>query len=197
LLRVHEKAADPLLIKLLMKVRVMPLVSVQYAVSIVAQTSDMSCWAAAAAALLSWKSGDTVTELQVVQQAGAPFEAALDAGTGLFGPDVAAFANSLNLSAEAPQNWDVDGYAALLTAHGPLWVGSALMDGSRTYRHVRLLTGLEGDGSPDGTMASVVDPDGGKSYQETVTDFATELENIARLDLSEGSDLNPQVIHFP
>ena len=173
----------------------MPNVVIQYNVPVVAQSTAMSCWAAAAASLLGWKTGNTPTELGVAQQAGAPYEAAFEAGTGLFGPDVAAFAAALGLVTEAPQNWDANGYAALLKAYGPLWVGSALTYAGQIYRHVRILSGVVGDGTLDGTTAFVIDPDGGNNYQESLTQFSSELENIAKLDLPAGSDLNPQVIH--
>jgi hypothetical protein len=172
-------------------------VGINYDVPVVAQTMTMSCWAAAAASILSWKSGSVLTEQQVVQQAGAAYEAAFEANTGLAGTDVASFATALGLSAEPPQNWDVDGYASLLTAHGPLWVGVVLTYDNVPYRHVRILAGLIGDGTFDGTSAFVLDPDGGRNYQESLTDFASELENIARQDLPSGGDLNPQLIHFP
>ena len=173
----------------------MPDVTIQYDVPVVAQSTPMSCWAAAAASLLGWKGNIPLTEQDVVSQAGEPFETLFQTEAGLAGPDVAKFAAALGLLTEVPQNWGVGGYVALLTAKGPLWVGSALSYNGFTYRHVRILTGLVGDGSFDNTTAFVIDPDGGKSYQESLTQFATELENIARLDLPNGSDLNPQVIH--
>ena len=103
----------------------------------------------------------------------------------------------MNLKTEAPQNFTVSGYASLLTAHGPLWVGTAIFSATKVYRHVRILRGVTGDGTFGGTTARVVDPDGGRDYQEPVADFATELEEIARQDLGMGAELKPQVIRFP
>jgi Papain-like cysteine protease AvrRpt2 len=172
-------------------------IDIEYDVSPVAQTKVMSCWAAAAAMLLSWKTGIPLTELQAAQEAGPNFEIELNSDAGLSGPEVGSFAAALGLVAEAPQNWDPDGYASLLTSHGPLWVGAAISDAGSLYRHVRILAGITGDGTFDGTIAWIVDPSGGTKYQESLTAFATELETIARQDLPDGSDLNPQVIHFP
>ena len=103
----------------------------------------------------------------------------------------------MNLKTEAPQNFTVSGYASLLTARGPLWVGTAIFSATKVYRHVRILRGVPGDGTFGGTTARVVDPDGGRDYQEPVADFATELEEIARQDLGMGAELKPQVIRFP
>jgi hypothetical protein len=175
----------------------MPPIDIEYSVQPIAQSMSMSCWAAAASMLLSWKNGLAYTELQVAQQAGPDYEVDFTSNNGLTGPEVGSFATALGLAAEAPQNWTVDGYAALLSSHGPLWVGSIIIDANSIYKHVRVLSGMIGDGTFDGTIALIIDPDGARPYQESLTDFASELENIAKVDLSAGSDLNPQVIHFP
>ena len=175
----------------------MPPTDIEYSVQPIAQSMSMSCWTAAAAMLLSWKNGIAYTELQIAQQAGPGFENDFTSNRGLTGPEVGSFATALALVAEPPQNWTVDGYAALLSSHGPLWVGSVITDANSIYKHVRVLTGIIGDGTFDGTIALILDPDGGRSYQESLSAFATELENIAKIDLSAGSDLNPQVIHLP
>lgn len=170
---------------------------VTYNITPVAQTQTMSCWAAAAAMLLTWKKGVAYTESSAAQAAGDYYVNAFNSNAGLLGLEVANFAQSLSLKAEAPQNFTPDGYNQLLTARGPLWVGTAIFGSNAVYRHVRILRGLIGDGSLDGTTALVVDPDGGRDYTETLTEFAKELEEIAKLDLGPGGDLNPQIIHFP
>ena len=171
-------------------------IDVSWDVTPVAQTETMSCWAAAAAMLLSHKSAIPTTELQACQQAGDMYVAAFQANTGLAGTAVGDFAQALSCVAEAPQNFMPAGYAALLQAHGPVWIGTAILYPT-IYRHVRILRALFGDGTFDGTTATLVDPDGGREYQQTVTELAKELEEIAREDLADGSDLNPQVIRLP
>ncbi len=164
----------------------------------VAQTTAMSCWAAAAAMLLQWKNGIPSTEFQVAQMAGQNYVVALTQGTGLNGNEFVEFAAALGLTTEAPQNLMPAGYESLLRAHGPLWVGSRLdVKTTISRRHIRVLRGITGDGTFDGSTAWVVDPDGGRDYQETVTQFASELEQIAKEELGDGHDLYPQIIRFP
>jgi hypothetical protein len=99
---------------------------------------------------------------------------------------------------EAPQNFKPGGYHSLLKAHGPLWVGSRLDKGTaKSRRHIRVLRGVTGDGSFDGSTAWVLDPDGGRDYQQAVTKFAQELEQIVNEEIGAGNDLFPQVIRFP
>lgn len=172
-------------------------ISITYNVNPIAQTKSMSCWAAAAAMLLTWKNGIPYSELSAAQTAGNNFAVAFRTDTGLAGAEVAELAHALHLKAEPPQNWTVAGYANLLTAHGPLWVGTAIFSNTITYRHVRVLRGLSGDGTFDGTIAQIVNSDGGIDYQKSVADFAMELEEIAKQDIGTGGELKPQVIRFP
>ncbi|WP_316189804.1 papain-like cysteine protease family protein [Bradyrhizobium sp. SZCCHNS1054] len=105
-----------------------------YDVAPIAQSKDMSCWAAAAAILLTWRGGIPVSELSAAQQAGATFEYAFNANSGLPGAAIADFATALHLVTEAPQNYDPTGYYGLLAAHGPLWVGTAIFITTQIYR---------------------------------------------------------------
>src|SRR5262249_46582148 len=117
---------------------------------------------------------------------------------GLPGAAIADFARALGLVAEAPQNYDPTGYYNLLTTHGPLWVGTAIFSTTQIYRHVRIVRGIVSDGGFDTSTMYIVDPGGGRDYQESVTNFAQELEQIAIDDLGpEGpGNLNPQLIRF-
>lgn len=175
----------------------MSAINVSHVVTPLAQTKTMSCWAAASAMLLSWKNGIPYDELSAVKLAGARYETAFKTNTGLPGTAIADLARDLNLAVQPPKNHDVGSYATLLKAHGPLWIGTAIFSATKPYRHVRIMAGLNGDGTAAGTIASVVDPDGGVSYGTTVEQFSKELEEIAKQDLGAGADLNPQVIHFP
>ena len=103
----------------------MAAVNVIYTVSPIAQTKSMSCWAAAAAMLLTWKNGIPCTEYSAAKAAGNNFLVAFQTNEGLPGTTISELASALNLKAEAPQNWTVTGYANLLKTHGPLY-GQAL-----------------------------------------------------------------------
>lgn len=163
-----------------------------------AQTKAWSCWAAAAVMLLQWKNSIPFTEAQVAKMAGKTFEDAFNNDTGLMGGEIANFAQALGLKTEAPQNFTATGYHNLLRAHGPLWIGSRLDAGSsKSRRHIRVLRGITGDGTSDGSTAWVLDPDKGKDFQVNVTQFAKQLEEIAKEEISAGNQLFPQVIRFP
>ncbi|WP_426079193.1 papain-like cysteine protease family protein [Janthinobacterium sp. PSPC3-1] len=160
-----------------------------------AQSSSRSCWAAGAVILFQWKKKRHYTELEMAQLGGPEFVTALNDDTGLRGPRFADFATRLGLSAEAPQNFTPDGYHTLLKRHGPLWIAAGL-DAGGVRRHVRVLRGISGDGSFDHTQAWILDPDQGQAYQSSMSEFARELENIARDEVDAGRPLFTQAIHF-
>ncbi|WP_439923636.1 papain-like cysteine protease family protein [Nitrobacter sp. JJSN] len=170
-----------------------------YDVTAISQSKDNSCWTAAASMLLSWKSGIPISELDVSKQAGPTFENAFNANNPLFGPDIGNFAAALNLATEAPQSLSARGYYDLLVAHGPLWVGTAIFSNTQVYRHIRIVRGIDGDGAADTTALLIIDPDGGRMYDESVQQFETELETIALQDLGPDGQGNlfPQIIRFP
>lgn len=170
--------------------------AISYNVPVVAQSKTMSCWAAAAAMLIQWKTNLPTSEFAAAKAAGPNFVIAFNNNTGILGPEIAELARALNLSVEVPQNYNAQGYRSLL-AHGPLWVGTAISSPNRVYRHIRIVAGISGDGTMDGSRLDIIDPDGGRRYQSSVTAFATELQTIAQQDLGAGANLNPQIIHYP
>lgn len=159
------------------------------------QTKDWSCWAAAAAMLVSWKKGRPYTELEVATIAGPQYVAIFNGDTGLSGVQFADFATRLGMVVEAPQNFMPEGYERLLRQRGPLWIAAGLGAGG-LRRHVRVLRGAVGDGTFDNTKAYILDPAGGKDYQSSMTLLAQELESIARQEIGAGQDLYTQVIRY-
>jgi hypothetical protein len=170
-----------------------------YNVTPIDQSKDNSCWTAAASMLLSWKSGIPISELDVAKQAGPNFEYAFNANNPLFGSEIGNFAAALSLVTEAPQNLTPSGYYDLLVAHGPLWVGTAIFSSTQVYRHIRIIRGIDGDGGIGTTALLIIDPDGGRAYDESVQQFEKELETIALQDLGPDGpgNLFPQIIRFP
>jgi hypothetical protein len=160
------------------------------------QGHDWSCWAAAAVILFRWKDGINYSEADIAAMAGPNFSAALTADTGLSGTQIADFASALGLKAEVPQNYTPKGYETLLASHGPLWVASDLAAPGSFRRHVRVLRGVSGDGTFDGTSAWVLDPADGSDSQITLSAFATQMEKVAKDELDAGGSLFPQVIRF-
>jgi hypothetical protein len=90
---------------------------------------------------------------------------------------------------EHGQTYTVEGFRRLLERHGPLWVASA-----EPGPHIRVVTGLSGDGTPDGTRVHINDPwekgmnpfrlpNAGAQYQETYREFEAKQAQLARTEL--------------
>jgi hypothetical protein len=121
---------------------------VRYDVPLIPQQTDMSCWAAGAAMLLGWRDRASVDPGAIGRAVGYVKQYA----QGLAPDDTRVFA-AWGLTAEPAQTYTVDGFRRLLERHGPLWV-AGWMPGA----HIRVVTGIHGDGTPDGTHVHINDP---------------------------------------
>lgn len=169
-------------------------------VELVAQPTGVSCWAAAAAMVVGWRDQICITPDTIASLFGANTHQAL------YPRDHKALADALGLVAEPPQSYLVAAFRRMLEAKGPLWVGIRTDDG---WNHAVVVTGLYGDGSPDGTFVRVNDPWGrapgapttpgshnptpgrGSRYTLTFQEFAKEYEERAT---SDGSTVNIQIM---
>jgi len=88
--------------------------------------------------------------------------------------------------AEAPQSYSVERFYDVLNTYGPLWVAAAVPS-----PHIRVITGMRGDGTPDGTTLTINDPwetgmatfqlpNAGAQYTRTYTQFVGEMESLAQ-----------------
>lgn len=168
---------------------------VSWRVPVIAQSRTMSCWAAATAMLLTWKQQIPVSEEQAARAAGNSYLIAFHSNQGVLGTEIADLARLLHLATEPPQSLSAEGYHSLLSAHGPLWVGTAIFSTTAVYRHVRIVTGIRSSPGTAEPELDLIDPDGGRIYRETISRFGQEFEEIARQDLGAGHELRPQVIH--
>ena len=153
------------------------------------QPNDMACWATAGTMMLSWKESKTLEIKDVVARAGQKFSDIFNAQKGVSGIQLNEFNRAIGMYMETPQNYTVAGWQNLIDTHGPLSVGTALGGGA----HVWVITGIHGDGTPNGTFFSINDPWTGGTTSQSVDTFQSNFEEIARRN---GSSLNPQVGHF-
>jgi hypothetical protein len=162
----------------------------------VKQPKTMACWATAATILAAWKDNTVLTIDTVLGRAGAEYVTLFNNNTGLSGSKKPAFLSSLGFKAEAPQNFTIKGWGGLLKSNGPLWVTTAEGPAQNFSVHARVMTRVFGDGTPDGTKFTFIDPADGKEHTEVAKDFLKKFEQIAIGDLGQGADLRPQVVHF-
>lgn len=131
--------------------------SVVYDVPIVPQQTGMSCWAAGAAMVIAWRDRQSVDPAEIADASGHWRQYK----EGLAPEDTKVF-EVWGLAPEPAQTYTVEGFRQLLEHWGPLWTAAAVPG-----PHVRVVAGLEGDGTPDGTRVHILDP-----WQSGMTSFA-------------------------
>jgi hypothetical protein len=157
---------------------------IRHDVQLVPQQTGYSCWAAGAAMLVGWRDKISVDPSEIARATGywAQYAAGLNA------EDTQVF-HVWGLTPEAAQTYSVQTFADLLRRYGPLWVASA-----EPGPHVRVVTGLVGDGTATGTLLYVNDPweqgmatfhlpNRGARYTETYQQFVDKQEALGRREI--------------
>jgi hypothetical protein len=170
-------------------------------VQLVPQLTDMSCWAAAAAMVVGWRDQMSVDPGEIARGSGHWSAYA----SGLNPADVPALANAWGLIMEPPQSYTIEGFRQMVELNGPLWVGAAV-----PRLHAIVVSGIYGDGTPDGTFVRIKDPWGrapggapgapppynptpgqGSLYELTFRQFVKEYETAA----ANFAQVNIQILH--
>jgi len=162
----------------------------------IAQPTDKSCWAAAAAMVVGWKERISLSPETVAQIANRT------TATGLDPRQVEQFANDMGLSFEYPMSYTIDGFRQLLESSGPLWVAADVPG-----LHAIVVTGMYHDanntyvritdpwdrrpGSPGAPGAYLQTHNTGSRYILTWEAFVREYEAAA----TNYSTVNLQILH--
>jgi hypothetical protein len=147
----------------------------QYDVPIVAQTSNMSCWAASIAMILGWRDQMSIPDEVIARNPGGlnymtSFTQGLD-------PNDTYILNQNGFKTEPPQCYMVEAIDSMLTRFGPLWVATWAPG-----PHIRVVTGLAG------TTLSINDPapvNAGSSYKMSFEKFFGAMENLGSRELKQ------------
>lgn len=150
-------------------------------VPIVAQPSNMTCWATVATMMLSWHDKQSYTIQAAMDKAGAKYRTMFDNNEGLPATEqeVEAFTTACGMKIEYPMSYTVSGLRALLENHGPLVAITDEAPGEMWAIHARVIRGMYGDGTINGTFLRINDPAGGRQYTESFKAFSQKYEEIA------------------
>ncbi|AKB28767.1 hypothetical protein MSSIT_2048 [Methanosarcina siciliae T4/M] len=148
-------------------------------VPIIAQPSNMTCWATVATMMMSWKDKVSYTIETAMDKAGATYRAMFDANKGLPAADHEAFAAACGMKGEPPMCYTVSGLRGLIELYGPLIVIADETPGGLWAIHARVVRGIYGDGTVDGTFLRINDPAGGRQYTESFRAFSKKFEEVA------------------
>jgi len=149
--------------------------------TVIAQPSPMSCWATVYCMMRSWKDQSSYPIRDAVLKVGTRWADYYDksypptlAGlpSNLFG----AFLSDAQMTHQPMMNLMIVDWARLLRRHGLLWIGASVAIQVNSGLHSRILEGILGDGQPNSTFMKIIDPDGGKQYNESFGTFIAKYE---------------------
>jgi V8-like Glu-specific endopeptidase len=109
------------------------------------QSSDSSCWAAAAAMVVGWRDQVSIADSDI-----AAHVPVIDAYRNGLPPSARqVLGDAWNLVAEPPASYTIEGFRRMLADHGPLYVG--MNWDKQGGGHARVLVGMESGGADDGS----------------------------------------------
>jgi hypothetical protein len=161
-----------------------------YAVELVAQPTQLSSWVAGATMLVGWRDEVVINLEDIIN--GKEYWSQFRLKDGQLPPSDTTMFNYWGLVAETPRSYTVQELADLLMEYGPLWVASAesIIDKNAKDVHIRVIIGMEGDGTAEGTILSICDPwqrgmrrfrmpNPGSIYTESFVEFIKKQEELA------------------
>jgi hypothetical protein len=165
--------------------RALTAIDTRYNVQLVPQQTGFSCWAAGFAMIVGWRDQMSIDPSEIARATGywQQYQQGLNA------EDLTVI-NTWGLVPAPLQTHTVEGFAQLLRSYGPLWVASA-----EPGPHIRVVTGIKGDGTADGTLVYINDPweqgmtsfqasNRGAQYTETYRQFVQKQSTLARQEQS-------------
>lgn len=158
------------------------------------QPTSMTCWATVTTMMVEWLENRSMSIGTAVGNVGSAWLAKFTANQGLASSEKAGFLAAAGLVAEPPMCYSIEGWLQLLRTYGPLWATTDEDPSANFAIHARIIVGIEGDGTPEGTTLRIVDPATATEYSETVTVFSQKFESEA---LDPKPPLRIQVVHWP
>jgi hypothetical protein len=154
-----------------------------------AQPNTMACWATVYTMMKAWKRKSGFANIRsAIVPLGNPWLSFFDGNTGIPPAQGTAFERAVSLTREPRFNPSAEGWESMLRQHGLLWVSGTVPGGI----HDRILEGINGDGTAT-TRMSIIDPAGGRRYQETMQRFLQGFEGQAAV---EPFYSDYQILHF-
>jgi Papain-like cysteine protease AvrRpt2/Putative peptidoglycan binding domain len=143
---------------------------------VLAQPTSMVCWATVHAMMRSWKFQGSIGIRQAAGAVAEKYGVMVDNNQGLPPMEFGPFITAAQMVAEPMMNLAIAAWVELLRARGLIWVGTLNSIGPGAGLHSRIIEAMSGDGTVDGTIVHIIDPAGGKRYQEKFRDFITKYE---------------------
>lgn len=154
--------------------------NISYDVQLVPQRTDMSCWAASAAMIVGWMDNVSIDPEEIARGIGYWQQYR----EGLLPENVDALLYWGLVPVANGGTFNLSQFSMLLRQRGPLWVATA-----EPGAHVRVITGIRGNGNPEQTVLTINDPweqgmstfrsgNRGSQYTETWAEFLRKQRSL-------------------
>lgn len=149
----------------------------KYDVPLIPQGTNMGCWAASIAMILSWQNDASFDPGMIAANPGGTnYVPSLSSGLD---PNDKYILERNGFTLESPQCYMLSAVQSLIESYGPLWVACAVPS-----PHIRVVTGY------DGGVLYINDPwpvNQGRRYARTFESFFGQMEDLGASELNEPS----------
>lgn len=156
---------------------------------VIEQPTKYTCWAAVMTMMYQWKSNTSIAIRDALATIDSRFVAMFDANKGLDKDSAKDLYDAAGLVQLLSFNPTIEGWVSLLQKYGPLYVDVGYNAGSNT--HAIIVRGISGDGTPDGTSITYVDPIGAKTVTLKFKDF------LAKYEAQSAVEWPYTIVHWP
>ena len=159
------------------------------------QPSRMSCWATTYTVLVSWRDQASMPIETALGAIGQKWVDLFKADTGSSAEQEAELFAAAGLVAEPLASHTLESWEGLLRHYGPLAVIIDVDPTDKRAIHMVLMTGIHGEGTAEGTTATIVDPARGDKRAVRFSDFLGQYQQGATRRTASGR--HNQIIHWP
>jgi len=146
----------------------------------------MTCWATVYTMMVSWKRQMSIPIRDAVGAVDPKYADLYDAGLraanplGMPSTEFALFLRKAGMTHEPMMNLTIPAWLEMLRRRGLLWIGSLNVIGPGAGLHSRIIEGMHGHGSAGNTWFKIIDPAGGRRYNERFDAFLSKYEGAFR-----------------
>ncbi|MGN6543105.1 MAG: papain-like cysteine protease family protein [Ginsengibacter sp.] len=170
-------------------------------VELIPQDKSNACWLASSSMMETWRTGthhSLSDTLKVLDASGTSFSTIYNNDQGLSFANDNIITQTLGLTQLPPASYTIE-YLTSILDQSPL-MAVIMYASTSNIAHMIIITGISGDGTPQGTSLQINDPlplNAGKTYTIAFNDFLTKFEQVVAYENNwPNNDLTSQLFYF-
>jgi hypothetical protein len=170
-------------------------------VELIPQDKSNACWLASSSMMETWRTGTHYSlsdTLKVLDASGTSFSTIYNNDQGLSFANYNIITQTLGLTQLPAASYTIE-YLTSILNNGPI-MAVIMYSSSSNIAHMIVITGISGDGTPEGTSLQINDPlplNAGKTYSIAFNDFLSKFEQVVAYENNwPNTDLTSQLFYF-